>query len=118
MTQITTFPTSIRPRLSHGPAGLCFEIVLDELPLYSEAGWRGGYISGKAEISYSDGDWWVSDITVDLDNGKVGKDAQGKLVSLNGEDHPQLYWIILDRIEDDYTDYIQERIRDELADAA
>lgn len=109
MARVLTFPRTFT-----------FDIILDEMPLYREGIFRGGCVSGRAEISYDtyEEDWHVSDIVVNLDNGRCGANAQDKAVSLNGEDHPQLYAHLLDRITADYADRIEETLAFELAEAA
>ena len=99
------------------PRQFSFELVLDQLALFREGGFRAGYISGKAEITYdsTDDDWWISDIAITKDNGKCGADEVHKIESVSGEDHPQLYYLLLDRITTDYETQIEETIAAELA---
>jgi hypothetical protein len=102
------------------PRTFTFDVILDEMPLYREGSWRGGCVWGRAEITYDtyQNDWHISDIVVNLDNGRCGAEARDKGVSLNGEDHPFLYAHLLDRITADYADTIEETVAMEMAEAA
>ena len=109
MARIVTFPRT-----------LVFEIVLDEMPIYRSAGWRSGMISGRFEVTYCrhERDWHISDIVIEADNARCGSQAQSRWVSLNGDNEPDLYTHLLDRITEDYADDIEEKIALELAEAA
>jgi hypothetical protein len=120
MAQASSTLTRFPHRQPVYPRNLCFDIAFQELALFREGTWRGGFIDGTAEISYcaTSDDWWISDITIAVDNGQCGAAAEGKAVTLSGEDHPHLYAALLDRIEADFAHTIAERIADELLDAA
>ncbi len=107
-------------KLIQFPRTFTFDLVLDEMPIYRCAGFRGGFISGKAEITYDtySADWWVSDISIATDNGRCGQHSVSRSVSINGEDEPTLYALLLDRISEDYDSNIRETIAMELAEAA
>ena len=109
MAQIITFSRN-----------LTFDLVLDEMPIYRDGVFRGGTISGKAEVTCDlhRQEWWISDIVVNMDNASCGSNARARAVSLNGEAKPHLYQHLLDRITADYSDNIEETIALELAEAA
>ncbi len=97
--------------------------TFEELPLFwqyaDKIAWRGGLISGQFEVSY-DGpnDWWISDIWIAVDNGKIGAEAKGTLLNLKIEDDDRFYALMLDAIDHRYASYIEERIADEMPAAA
>jgi hypothetical protein len=99
------------------PRNLIFEIVMDEMPLYREGRFRGGYVSGRFEVScdIATRDWWISDVVIDMDNARCGSNAETRSVSLNGDAEPNLYAHLLDRITADYADNIEETIAMEIA---
>lgn len=95
-----------------------FEHHFEECPLFRAGIWRAGTIDGVFEVSYDfgDRDWYISDIAVCADNGKLGAEAQGKTISLNCDEHAHIYATLLDALSDRYSTYIEERIADEMAD--
>lgn len=107
-------------KLINFPRQFTFDLILDEMPLYRCAGFRGGCISGRAEVTYDtySADWWISDISIATDNGRCGQHSESRSVSINGEDEPNLYALLLDRISADYEDNIRETIALEMAEAA
>lgn len=97
----------------------------EELPLYSEKAANGdiffaGLVDGIVEISYSpDGAWHVSDIKIKADNGRRVKDGGvTKLVTIDADEQPSLFWHLLDVLTDKYAATIDEWVNFELAEAA
>lgn len=97
---------------------LVFEHRFEECPLFREGIWRAGTIDGVFEVSYDfvDRDWYISDIAVCADNGKLATEARGKTISLNCEEHAHIYATLLDALSDRYSTWIEERIADEMAE--
>lgn len=95
-----------------------FEVHFEELPLFRDGAWRAGSIDGVAEVVYDfrDRDWYVSNLTLHAHNGQIGAAAEGKTLTLNSEDHANLYELILDALDEHYSSHIDERVEDELAD--
>jgi hypothetical protein len=106
-------------RATQIPTGFSFRHKFEELPLFwlytgGEA-WRGARLDGEFEISADGpGDWWISDLWISLDNGKIGPEAKGSLVNLNADDDERFYLLVLDAIDHKYASYIEERIADEM----
>lgn len=112
MAQIITLPRSIS-----------FTRQFEELPLYSEKAANGdlfyaGLVDGNVEISFDgSGDYWISDINLKVDNGRRVKDGgTTKLVNINGDENPSLFWHILDVFTDKYHEIILEWIYEEMAE--
>jgi len=109
-------------RATRIPTGFSFRHKFEELPLFwlctgGEA-WRGARLDGEFEIS-ADGpsDWWISDLWLSLDNGKIGGAAKGTLVNLSADDDERFYLLVLDAIDHKYASYIEERIADDVTEA-
>jgi hypothetical protein len=113
MAQIVTFPRTS-----------CLVRQFEELPLYSEKASNGDVffaapVDGTVEISYSDADdWWISAISIKIDNFRMGREAAAKLVEINAEENPSFYWHVLDVFSDKYADTITEWIVYDLEEAA
>jgi hypothetical protein len=96
----------------------------EELPLYSEKTANGdvfyaGLVDGTVEISYSGpSDWWISDIHIKVDNGRMGRQGVAKLVNVNADENPSLYWLLLDILTDKYGETITEWVYLELQEEA
>ncbi len=107
-------------KLIQFPRTFTFDLVLDEMPIYRCAGFRGGEISGNVEITYDTytADWHVSHIAIVTDNARCGQHAETRLVSITKDDEPTLHALLIDRIRDDYESNIRETIAMELAEAA
>lgn len=97
---------------------LTFEHRFEECPLFRNGEWRTGLVDGTFEVTYDfhDNDWYISNILLDVDNGKLGAAARGKTVSLDCMDPTALYQPLLDAITDRYSTWIDEHIADELAE--
>lgn len=108
------------PKATRIPSGFSFTHKFQELPLHwqFEGGiaWRGCLIDGEFEVS-ADGpdDWWISDVRVAVDNGKLGAEAKGKLITLDADTDERFYLLALDAIDHAYAHFIQEMIDDEAA---
>jgi hypothetical protein len=98
------------------PRTITFTRQFEELPLYSEKTRSGetffaGLVDGALEISFdSTGDWHVSDIHLRVQNHRTGDAAAAKVVRIDADENPSLYWHLLDTLTDKYTDTIQEWI--------
>ena len=97
----------------------------EELALFTEKAPNGdiffaGLIDGRLEVSYDlTGDWYISDIEISIENGRRCKDGgTSKMVNVNADENPSLYWLLLDRLTDVYASTISEWVSDELAWAA
>ena len=78
---------------------------------------RTGHVDGEFEVSFDrDGDWYVSDLWISVDNGKMGEACKAALVNLNADTHETFYTLILDNLSAQYTTRIEEWIEDELMD--
>lgn len=80
---------------------------------------RGARIDGEFELTFhtDDGDWWISDLWIQADNGRVGKEAEGRLLNLNADTDERLYLLVLDALDHQYGFRIEDWIQDELAEA-
>lgn len=96
----------------------------EELSLFTEKTRSGdlfcaGLLDGTVEISFDwHGDWWVSDIHIEVENYRPGKDNLAKMVRIDADNQPALYWLLLDVLTDKYAATIEEWIAMELAEAA
>jgi hypothetical protein len=113
MAQIVAFPRT-----------LSFTRAFEELPLFTQRAqsgdlFCGGLINGSIEISFTPGsDWWISDLHIAVENARrCGDDAPGKLVNLDPDESPSLYWLALDVFTDKYADTIKEWVREAAAEA-
>lgn len=95
----------------------------EELPLitlFTASGepWTTGLVSGEFEVTVShiDGDWHFSDLWISADNGKMGADARGGLISLDADVDEKLFMELLDALEDQYAVYIEEFIEEHFAE--
>lgn len=106
------------------PSSHSFKRTFEELPLFSQKAANGevfaaGLVDGEIEISYSPaGDWWVSDISITIDNFRMGAAAQAKTIPLCPEENQVLYSLILDVFTDKYAETIAEWVGEEIAEAA
>ncbi len=107
MAQIITLPRTIT-----------FTRQFEELPLYSErsAGvlFCAGLVDGSMEVSFdSTGDWWISDIHINVENYYPGNANLAKTVRIDADGNPSLYWHLLDTLTDKYAATIEEWIAHE-----
>jgi hypothetical protein len=111
MAQIVAFPRT-----------LVLTRAFEELPLFTERAPNGdlfyaGPINGSIEISFTPaGEWWISDLRIAVANACRG-DAPGKLIQLDPEESPSLYWLALDVFTDKYSATIKEWVRVAVAEA-
>lgn len=102
------------------PRTISFARQFEELPLYSEKTASGellcaGLVDGSLEVSFdSSGDWHISDIHLKVENYRSGEANVVRIVRIDGDKCPSLYWHILDVLTDKYAGTIQEWIREEL----
>ena len=95
MAQVVTFPRTIS-----------FTRTFEELPLFAEKTKAGevffaGLLDGTLEVSFEpSGEWTITDIHIKVENGRYGKQAEAKIVPVNGDDNPALYWLMLDVLTD------------------
>lgn len=116
----------VKPITTRSPFPSAMEQSFEEVPLVwqvdtSKTVWTGGLVDGQMEISYGpDGDWWISDVWISVDNGRTGYEAKGKLLNISPEANRDLYVMLVDSIEEAYASRIDEWVDDELnyADAA
>ncbi len=99
----------------------------EELPLFWRAQqaaadkppitWRGVRVDGEFEVAYNvvTDDWFVSDVWLVCDNGQCGRLALDHLVNLDADDDERFYFLVLDAIENRYTDTIEEMIEEHLS---
>jgi hypothetical protein len=113
MAQIVAFPRT-----------LACTRAFEELPLFTQRALNGdvfyaGLINGSIEISFTaGGDWWISDLHIAVDNARRGDDAaSGKLVHLDPDESPSLYWLALDVLTDRFATTIQAWIDEAVAEA-
>jgi hypothetical protein len=111
MAQIVAFPRT-----------LVLTRAFEELPLFTERAPNGdlfyaGLINGSIEISFTPaGKWWVSDLRIAVASAGQ-EDAPGRLIQLNPEESPSLYWLALDVFTDKYAATIKEWVREAAAEA-
>jgi hypothetical protein len=105
------------PRADTIPTTFTIRKPFEELALvtlFTDSGeaWMTGYVSGEFEVTVSqiDGDWHFSDLWISADNKKMGEDARGGLIHLDGDADERLFLAILDALENQYTTYIEEWI--------
>jgi hypothetical protein len=92
-----------------------------ELPIFHQftAGtvWRTGRIDGSFEVSFdASGDWVISDIWIETDNGRIGPEAKGLCINIDPDTHEGFYLLAIDAIEAQYKSLIEELIGEELAE--
>jgi hypothetical protein len=112
MAQIVTFPRT-----------LVFTQAFEKMPLFTERTRNGdlfcaGLVDG-VEVSVSPGgDWWISDLHIAVENARRTDDgALGKLVRLDPDESPNLYWLALDVLTDKFANTIQAWIDEASAEA-
>jgi hypothetical protein len=112
MSQVLTFPTSFTIRKPFE------ELALVTLFTASGEEWMTGLVSGEFEVSVSniDGDWHFSDLWISADNQRMGEEARGGLIHLDGDVDEELFMKLLDALEDQYTTYIEEIIDEAFAE--
>jgi hypothetical protein len=96
----------------------------EELALFTEKTASGdlfcaGLLDGTVEISFdADGDWWVSDIHIEVENYKRGPANRSKTVRIDADNNPALYWLLLGVLTDTYANSVAEWIAFEMPEAA
>jgi hypothetical protein len=111
MAQIVAFPRT-----------LVLTRAFQELPLFTQRAPNGdlfyaGLINGSIEISFTPaGEWWISDLRIAVANAGRG-DAPGKLIQLDPEESPSLYWLALDVFTDKYAATIEAWVREAVAES-
>jgi hypothetical protein len=80
-----------------------------------------GLIDGKMEISVDmdvdGGAWQISDLWVAVENGKLGSQAKGELINLDGDTDEHFMLLIMDAITHEYSVRIECWVQDEAAEA-
>jgi hypothetical protein len=83
----------------------------DEAAGFSSGEFRAGLFNGVAEISYADNrEWFVSAISLQCDNGKFGKDAEGKMIPLSRAYDGPIFEAIAAHLEKFSRDHIQDAV--------
>lgn len=83
---------------------------------------RTGEITGEFEITVDmdtdGGDWQVTDLWINADNGKLGTEARGQLINLSGDEDAddQMALLILDALDHQYATRIECWVQDELCE--
>ena len=80
--------------------------------------WFCGTFEAEFEISVELDDptqWWISDVWLVCDNGKMGKEAAGNIINLDADKDRHFYLMILDSIDRHYGRFVPEWIEDEIA---
>jgi hypothetical protein len=104
------------------PTTLTFTRQFEELPLLTHLaqGERlfGALLSGEYEVSADqrDGDWWISDLWISTENGRLGTASRSGMLNLNADANEPMYLAILDALTDRCRDQIEETIEAELAE--
>jgi hypothetical protein len=89
----------------------------EELPAYRDGEWVAGLLYGKAEIEFNrHGSWFVTAITLDGDNGKIGNEAKGKSLTVSQSFDTALWARIESELREHHESNIIEKIEAELAD--
>lgn len=79
--------------------------------------WRAGRLDGAFEITYDiTGDYTVTAVEIAADNGKVGNEADARMIALDADEDESFYLLVLDAIHGQYHTRILEWIDDDLAD--
>lgn len=100
------------------PTGFSFRHRFEELALFWQytggIAWRTGRIDGEFEVTVEpNGDWIVTDVVLAVDNGKIGGEAKGQLLTLDADTDERFYLLALDAIYHSYGSYIEDRVADE-----
>lgn len=101
------------------PTSFTLRRKFEELPLFwsfhNGQTFRGGLLSGEFEIEFDQaGEWSISDVWVETDNGKLGVHAQGKLVNLDADKDERFYLTVLDSLTLQYSQDIPYWVDDEI----
>lgn len=113
MAQIITLPRTMSLTRQFEELSLCTEKTA------SGDLFCAGLLDGTVEISFdSSGDWWVSDIHIEVENYKRGPANRSKTVRIDADNQPALYWLLLDVLTDTYASSIAEWIAFEMSEAA
>jgi len=97
-----------------------FDHTFEELPLFrtEDGAYAAGRVDGGCDVSFtSPEDFQISDIYLVVDNGRNGTEARWKRHYLNISD-PAFWCRIHDAIMERYRDRIEERISEEMMEAA
>jgi hypothetical protein len=111
MGQVVSFPRTIS-----------FTRQFEELALYSEKTRSGdlffaGLLDGSIEVTFDHtGAWDITDIHIKVDNGRWGMRAEVKVVQVDADENPALYWLLLDVLTDKYASTIDEWVQIEADD--
>jgi hypothetical protein len=104
------------------PRKLSFERRFEALPLFAEKAANGdvfcaGLVDGTMEVSFDrTGDWYISTVHILVNNGRDVRDGgTRKAIRINGDDHTNLYWLILDVLTDKFAATITAWVREEAA---
>lgn len=109
------------PALIAIPTGFSFRHKFEEVPLFwqytGNEAWRTGRIDGEFEVTVErNGDWIITEVMLAVDNGKIGPEAKGHLLTLDADTDERFYLLALDAIYHRYSSYIDEMIADEAAE--
>jgi hypothetical protein len=89
-------------------------IEFDELPIFTDNGFHVGLVNGCVSLNfYEDGEWSISEICLDAWNPST---RESKPVAICKLDHPQLYAMLYDALENGWKDHIESHIERELED--
>ncbi len=98
-----------------------FSYLFEELPLYAEAGWEAGSVTGKAELSYiREGDWNVESLTLEVTRQSTPDELKISGARFWVESNKRLeagswiYQLIEGRLTDEWADKVQEAVREQL----
>jgi hypothetical protein len=113
MAQVVSFPRT-----------LVFTRAFEQLPLFTERAGNGdlfcaGLIDGVIEVSVAPGgDWWISDLHIAVENARRSDSGSpGRLVRLNADESPTLYWLALDVLTDKFATTISAWIDEAITEA-
>lgn len=92
-----------------------FKLKFEELPLFWQfkdgTCFRTARIDGEFEVAVDhEDDWTITDIWMEVDNGRNGPHAAGCTLNLDADKDERFYLLVLDAITDKYKAQIEEQI--------
>lgn len=103
------------PSKAQGGLVQTIDYPFEEAAGFSVGEYRAGLFNGVAEIAYaSNGEWFISALSIECDNGKLGDAAHSKMEPLSQAYDGPLFHAIADNLRKFSGGHIDDRVREML----
>lgn len=105
------------------PSTFTIAMPIEELALFwrfaegtpMSAGRVDGHMEISVDMSIAGGDWFVSEIWIDVENHRMGAENKWHRAHLSADEDQSFYWLILDAIDHQYSTRIETVVQDQLS---